>query len=746
MKKEKILLVLIVAILFFSVSSSAVLADTNEVLINEFVAEPQTNWDGSGGVGASDEWIEFYNPATSSVNIDNWFLVMIDANNASQILSGTIPAGGYFIIQNPSGSLDTNGRIELYDETNTLIDSVTYGTYNDGDVLDNAPDGNSNTIFSECLARYPNGIDTGSDLNDFTKTLCTYQSRNNVTFTPVNITDFPAEPSCALETDNIVVKADIFGSIAQVTLSLNTDGTWTSIVLPGTSEGQYTYTIPASQTIGNTLTEWQFSVLDATGNITFGQISSLQINSITNLQIFPPEPTGLNGWYTLEPQFELSSPSAAQILYRWDGEYFAYTAPFGLEGTPNDGNTTGGTYMLYYHSDVCSEQERQFLGRFDFKNPEIKDLYPTPGSLIFNEPPTTISAYLDEVYQGNSGINISSVIMEIDGAAVQSSINKSGALDAIVAFKGNLTDGEHEVMVYAEDLAGRTSLLSWNFELTTPTVFSMNINNPEERIYMDKRIPFNITLSREAEEISYINENDPHPQYKRLCRNCEEFGFNKSRFKSLREGENTVTFQAVDGIDVIEQTLSLVIDSKDPQIKKTEPQSGLASGEFTIEFDEENPLSLKINYGNSELGFDESEFNISAECQKDRTYLCTKNLDLSRFDGTEIEYYVTLEDIAGNTDESRPRTLNVDIAGPVINAFDFQVEGKYATFSLDINEPYLDEVVYKDLLEENPKEKRLCKTLQNGICQKKISFREGDHKVIVIARDAAGNEAEAQAN
>lgn len=746
MKKERSLLFAVITIVFFSVINSAVVAETNEILINEFVSNPQIDWDENGIVGASDEFIELHNPGISSVIIDNWKLKMIDSNNATQILSGTIPAGGYMVFQNPSGQLENDGRIELYNTTDGLVDSISYGNYDDGNISDNAPDGLASTIYNECLARYPDGQDTENDSEDFIKTLCTYESSNNFSFTPVNITDRPALPSCALETDSVTLTANVSGSIAQVTLSINTNGTWTEILLPGTDPGEFTYILDSSQLEGDTILQWQFSVLDVIGNTTNGQVGSLPINSITALQVFPSEPTGLNRWYITEPQFELSNPSATEILYRWNGVSFTYVEPFGLEGTPNGGNVTGGTHALYYNSNVCSEPEKEFMGKFDFTNPEIKSLSPAPSSVNFNEQPITVSAYIDEVYQGNSGVNLSSVIMEIDGSQVPVTVEASGALDAEAVYLGNLSDGEHEVFIFTEDKSGRSSSTSWNFELITPTVFEMNINLPTEEIYMERRIQFNITLSREADELLYINENDPNPRYKRLCRECEGFGFDRTRFKSLREGENTLTFQAIDGIDVIEQSLFLTIDSREPRIRKTEPRSGLASGEFEIEFDEDNPTKLTLHYGNRAMGFDQVDFNIATECEKDRRYHCIKTVDLSRFDGHEIEYYVSLEDIAGNKDESRPRTLDVDISNPIINSFGFEVEGKYATFTLDVEEPYLDEIIYKDLLEENPRERRLCISLQDGMCRRKVSFDEGDHEVVVIARDEAGNEAEATAN
>src|SRR3989344_5127423 len=746
MKKETIFLLAGTIMILLIAGASAAKNETNRILINEFVTDSQTDWDASGQTSSSDEWYELHNPEAGSIIVDNWYLKLIDSSIETQNLTGTIPAGGYLTVINPAGNQNDGGRIELYDNLNNLVDSVSYGNYNDGNVSDNAPEGTAAGTSDECLARFPNGIDSGIDSSDFIKTFCTYNSLNNFSFMHINVTDFPVQPSCALDTDNLTVQAEISGSIAEVKLLLNTDGTTKEIVLPGNAEGIYSYIINSSETSGGTTVEWQFAVADAAGNVTYGETGSARIYFATSLQVSPSLPNGLNGWYTSEPQFELSNSDASKIDYRWNGYNHIYSSPFGLEGTPNNGNITGGTLVLYYQSDVCNESEKQFTGRFDFKDPEIENLNPSSGSEIFNEQSPIVSAHIDEVYQGNSGVNLSSVIMKIDNQEVPTTINPSGTLDAEVAFEGNLSDGEHEAAIYVEDKSGRSSSASWTFKLISPIELNMTINMPTEIIYNNRRVRFNLSLTREVQEISFINHNDPNPIFKRLCKECDGFGDDKPAFKSLREGGNSLTFRAeLDG-EVIEKSVLLTIDSKDPKILDVLPKSGLASGIFEIEFDEDNPFSLIVHYGNSGLGFQNSSVNISSDCQKNGKYHCTSEIDLSSYDGTEIKFYVLLQDLAGNVEESRTRTLDVDISHPVINSFDLEVEGKYATFSLNVEEPYLKEITYIDFLDENPKETVLCTSLVGGICQKKISMKEGSHNITIIARDEAGSEAEAFAS
>jgi len=522
------------------------------------------------------------------------------------------------------------------------------------------------------------------------------------------------------------------------------------ISLPGNYEGVYTFIINSSETIPGTNVEWHFVVEDIEGNVTYGEVVSSRVYFITSLQVFPPLANGRNGWYITEPQFEIINSDAEEINYRWNGLYYTYSSPFGLEGTPNNGNITGGTLVLYYRSRYptpqCQESERQFTGKFDFRDPRIEDLIPRPGAVVSNQNPIIIRAHIDEVYQGNSGVNISSVVMKIDGQLVPIFVNAS-RLDADVVFMGILSNGEHEVNIYAEDYSGRNSSKTWRFELIDPVELDIFVNLPSEGIYMSRRLPFNITLTKEAEKLSYVNYADSNPIQKMLCRNCKGFGHTKTTFKSLREGENLLIFRAEDKGKIVEKNVSLIIDSESPKIIDTAPKSGLASGLFEIEFEEKNPFLLEINYGNYQIGFLTQEIKLSSDCQqRNAKYYCSAKVNLSDYDGNQIEYYFFLEDLAGNHQVSRARKLEVDISPPAISSFDFEVNGEKVVFSLEVEEPYLDKITFIDLMDSNPRETVLCNALQDNSCIKQVSLREGDHNITVIVRDVAGNVAKAYAS
>lgn len=160
------------------------LSFASAVKINEFTVDPQSDWDGSGGnATSSDEWIELYNEG-SNVNLTGWRIEMKDGTNETEILDGILSEGDFFVLLNPVGLMNNDGQILLYDSLNNLVDSVSYGNWDDGNSSDNAPDGNADDVSNECLARVSDGEDSDVDSADFIKTSCTYDYSN--TGTPEN--------------------------------------------------------------------------------------------------------------------------------------------------------------------------------------------------------------------------------------------------------------------------------------------------------------------------------------------------------------------------------------------------------------------------------------------------------------------------------------------------------------------------------------------------------------------------------
>ena len=265
-------------------------------------------------------------------------------------------------------------------------------------------------------------------------------------------------------------------------------------------------------------------------------------------------------------------------------------------------------------------------------------------------------------------------------------------------------------------------------------------------VYSSRKVLFDIR-SDEPASLYYIDNINGRGQWKRL------YSYTQSLTKgvSFKDGLNDVTIRGIDkNGNEAEVVRSFYVDSKNPKIKKTYPKSGFASGLFEVEFQEENPAELILHYGNHDnMEFEELNIN---ECEIVKgKYYCSVEVDLNSYDGEIIEYWFELRDIAGNVDENKPVSLEVDIGAPVLinngrlnEVGGFASQGvekynKYIYFSLEIGEPNFDEVSYIDWNDKKPKWKRLCSRLKDGKCETKKSFRKGEHVVDVQISDEAGN-------
>jgi hypothetical protein len=269
----------------------------------------------------------------------------------------------------------------------------------------------------------------------------------------------------------------------------------------------------------------------------------------------------------------------------------------------------------------------------------------------------------------------------------------------------------------------------------------MDVVLPVDGVLNDRKVPFNISLNTEVEILEYINYADGIPKWKKLCKDCDEFGVDKVKTKTLREGNNSITIRASDGFgNFAEKNVSIFIDSKDPKIKKVSPKSGFSDGSFEVEFQELNPDTLVLRYGN------ESEkrtriVDIPIECVAiGLISTCPIVVDLSDFDEQEITYFFNLTDIAGNNDFDKPEDLDIDMTAPFLTELiQLELVGNKATFKFNISEKNFDRVTYIDEADEKGKVKNLCTKLKDGICQRKVNFKEGQHNITFKIIDEAEN-------
>ena len=286
------------------------------------------------------------------------------------------------------------------------------------------------------------------------------------------------------------------------------------------------------------------------------------------------------------------------------------------------------------------------------------------------------------------------------------------------------------------------------------SVFGNGSNIDEEPPVFELSSPLNDSLFTERSalvefsldeiaDVYYTDVIDGRGRWIRVCSNCNPGNPSYSRERSFSEGMNLLEFRAVDGVgNEAFETVQFFIDSKKPKIKKAEPKKGFANGDFFVEFQEENPELLTIYYGNNNenIGIDTC---IPSGTSNDKMK-CNTHIDLSSYDGQVIGYWWTIEDIAGNTHSYKKQNISVDMTAPVVtnpdSFFHYENGTKYVYFHLDITEQNFDEVVYSYLDDRGRiKEKRICSRLDEGMCEKKLSFREGIYNLTVSVWDEAGN-------
>ena len=131
--------------------------EVHEVVINEFLSD------------AFDEQVEFvelYNNSQYVIDLTGWWIE--EGSGKKSILGGSVMAQDFFVLEHPKGSLNNTGDIiKLFDPTGGLIDQVVYGSWDDGNINNNAP--KADDPFA--VARVYDGQDTDMDSIDFVITM-----------------------------------------------------------------------------------------------------------------------------------------------------------------------------------------------------------------------------------------------------------------------------------------------------------------------------------------------------------------------------------------------------------------------------------------------------------------------------------------------------------------------------------------------------------------------------------------------
>ncbi|MBS3149622.1 hypothetical protein J4455_02920 [Candidatus Woesearchaeota archaeon] len=264
----------------------------------------------------------------------------------------------------------------------------------------------------------------------------------------------------------------------------------------------------------------------------------------------------------------------------------------------------------------------------------------------------------------------------------------------------------------------------------------IDLNSPENNeVYNERVINIDIRIN-EIGDLYYQDNINGRDRWTRLCTDCSSY----LGRRSFKEGLNNITFKANDPEGNTNYlNISFYVDSIKPKIIKTEPKRGLTSGNFMIQFREENPESLMIHYGNPINGYLMHEVNLN-DCQENRgKHTCNTNINLNLFNGQIIEYWAHLIDISDSSHETRRVSISVDTQMPVIEALNYEIDGRNVDFDILINEANFDSLDYYDHNESRPRWRTLCSRLRDNHCIARKSFIEGIHNIDLQVIDKAGN-------
>ncbi len=208
---------------FAGISGSSTLNFTTvDVVINEVVTEPQTDWstnifngtNGGGSVSEIDEWVELFikssgidlsvgwtlevssNAFSGSLNADGVFEISRYVGGTGSI--SNTASGSYLVLGNPISSyqMTNSTTITLKDPGGAVVDAVTL--FNSS-----APSANSDNIFNESAQRFPNGTDTDTN-TDWTQGQASMGTANtgpSVSFNTASSSGLESVSSANLQVD-----------------------------------------------------------------------------------------------------------------------------------------------------------------------------------------------------------------------------------------------------------------------------------------------------------------------------------------------------------------------------------------------------------------------------------------------------------------------------------------------------------------------------------------------------------------
>jgi len=261
----------------------------------------------------------------------------------------------------------------------------------------------------------------------------------------------------------------------------------------------------------------------------------------------------------------------------------------------------------------------------------------------------------------------------------------------------------------------------------------LKINSPVNGLYFSsKNILFDIFSNYNPSDISYSYFDNRGKQVTvKLCSKCSTY----NKTKSFNDGFYNITIAIGNKSQIFSnKKLSFLVDSTNPRISETLPKRGFTNGNFSIEFKEDNPKDLILNFYNQKKNLD-----LVKECSIEKgVRSCNTQVNLASLENKEIQYYFNITDITGRNILSKPIKLTVDTILPSVKINWTSSKGK-VNFIFNVTEINFDKITYIDSSDNKPRETVLCSNLKNNICLVSRSFKKGQHNLTIYTKDDAGN-------
>jgi protein-disulfide isomerase len=229
----------------------------------------------------------------------------------------------------------------------------------------------------------------------------------------------------------------------------------------------------------------------------------------------------------------------------------------------------------------------------------------------------------------------------------------------------------------------------------------------------------------------------PERNFRQLCRKCYEY--NKSL--SFQNGIHYLTIRCSDKKDIL-STAVFFVDGNTPKIlDNSKKDNSFVNGNgFSVKYNENFVLSagLEVREVCKNPDFCK-KIDYYTSCELGKSQCDFYDLDLSQFNGKEVEYKYFIYNLGGKLAESNYYRAFVDTANPVIDSFSYSVDKNRALFNLDIKEDNIAKVEYIDYHSRNPVWKTICDLEQSTKCNPIIGISKGEHFFDIRVTDKAGN-------